>query len=432
MSLVARGLSVAPPGAPDPVVRGFSLEVREGEWVALGGPNGCGKTSLALALAGLVAPRAGEVTLDGEPIARARGRGAVAAVLQEPVSQLLEPTVAEEMAFTARNLGLPMETIERETLDWARRLGLEAELGRDPRALSAGRQQMVLIAAALLQRPRFLVADEALAHMDRDAKDLVLCELGRAAERGLGILWVTQDPEELAAAGRMVQLGNPPPLATPVPGPPRSPAGIALRIDIAAWDGGPGPRVDCGSPIQVEVPAAGVTALVGRNGSGKSVVLGSVAGLMQAAQVTLTPMAIAPPPVFAGQYPELQMFAERVADEVAFAAVSRGLHREQALSDAARAFDRLGFPGVGFLSRRSFDLSAGEKRLVQVVAALVAPASLILLDEPTSGIDASRRRALAALVSERAGQAAVVVASQDFEWLDWLGAALVPLDRTGR
>jgi energy-coupling factor transporter ATP-binding protein EcfA2 len=76
------------------------------------------------------------------------------------------------------------------------------------------------------------------------------------------------------------------------------------------------------------------------------------------------------------------------------------------------------------MDRRAFDLSAGEKRLVQSVAALVAPASVLLLDEPTAGLDPWRRTALAALVSDRASRRPVVVASQDAEWLERLGARM--------
>jgi energy-coupling factor transporter ATP-binding protein EcfA2 len=423
MSLVARDLAVAPPGAPDPVVRGFSLELKPGEWVALSGANGCGKTSVALALAGLVPAFAGEVTLDGEPIARARERGAVAVVLQEPSSQLLEPTVAEELAFTARNLAMPGESIEREVRRWVERFGLEPDLGLDPRALSAGRQQLVLLAAALVSRPRFLAADEACAHLDAAARAGVMEELRRAVGEGLGVLWVTQDEGEIALADRPVILGaaSVPTLRPQFPV-QRPPAEIALRLTVAPWDGVAGPHVACREPLAIDVPATGVTALVGPNGAGKSVLLSAAAGLLRLDQIDVSPKRLDPPAILSAQYPELQMFEERVADEVAFAAVSRGAGREAVMARAARAFERLGLTGEAFLGRRAFELSAGEKRLVQAVGALLAPASAVLLDEPTAGLDPGRMAALAALVVERAATDPVIVASQDQEWLEWLGS----------
>jgi len=429
MSLIARNLSIAPPGAPEPVVRGFSLEVEPGEWVALSGSNGSGKTSVALGLAGLWPASGGEVTFGGEPIARARERGAVAAVLQEPASQLLEPTVADELAFTARNLSVPGEEIAREVRRWAGRFGLEPDLGLDPRTLPAGRQQLLLIAAALISRPRFLVADEAGAHLDGAGRDRVLEELRRAVSHGLGVLWVTQDASEIARADREVVLGASATRGAPPSPPPRThPGAIGLRLRVAPWDGAPGPHVNCARPLLIEASATGVTALTGRNGAGKSVLLSAAAGLIRLAQVDVIPERPEPPPIFSAQYPELQMFEERVADEVAFAAVSRGASRADALAQAAEAFGRLGLPGQAFLGRRSFELSAGEKRLVQSVAALVAPASVVLLDEPTAGLDPGRRVALAALVSARAARSPVLVASQDAEWLGWVGARGQPVD----
>jgi energy-coupling factor transport system ATP-binding protein len=352
----------------------------------------------------------------------------VAAVMQEPESQLLEPTVADELALTARNLDVPEERIAQQTRAWAARLGLEPDLACDPRSLSAGRQQLVLIAAALVSRPKLLAADEAGAHLDPAARTRVMEELRREVSEGLGVLWVTQDPVEIACADHEVVLGR---IfargAAPMPRPRPSSEELGLRIAVAPWDGRPGPHVSCGRPFVIEAPARGVTALVGRNGSGKSVLLSAAAGLLTLAQVEVSPARLDPPPIFAAQYPELQIFEERVAEEVAFAAVSRGAKRLEALAEAARAFDRLGLPGRGFLGRRAFDLSAGEKRLVQAVAVLLAPASAVLLDEPTAGLDPARRLALAALVGERAASCPILVASQDLEWLGWLGARLHPV-----
>jgi len=203
---------------------------------------------------------------------------------------------------------------------------------------------------------------------------------------------------------------------------------VALRIAVAPWGGGDGPHVRCERPLEIEVPERGVTALVGGNGSGKSVLLSVLAGLLDLPQV----VAAGPPqvlaPILAAQYPELQIFEERVADEVVFAAVSRGTQQAEALARAAGLFERLGLPSGPFLQRRCWSLAAGEKRLLQAAGALIAPASLVLLDEPTAGLDPARRLALAAIVRERAASGPVVIASQDEAWLARVGAHIQPLE----
>jgi ABC-type multidrug transport system ATPase subunit len=107
---------------------------------------------------------------------------------------------------------------------------------------------------------------------------------------------------------------------------------------------------------------------------------------------------------------------------VVYASVSRGVPRALALERAVLLLERLG-PGCGgLLQRHTWGLSGGEKRLVSLVAALIAPASLYVLDEPTAGLDCGRRLALAGIVEELSRGAAFLLASQDGEWLDGLAA----------
>jgi tungstate transport system ATP-binding protein len=175
--------------------------------------------------------------------------------------------------------------------------------------------------------------------------------------------------------------------------------------------------------MEIRLGGRGVTALLGPNGAGKSVLLVAAAGLEEIAQVRVHWAALpARPPIMALQYPELQVFEERVADEVVFAAVARGLDRPVALAAAAHHLQSMGFDPERLLARRTWTLSTGEKRLVEVIGALIAPSSLVLLDEPTAGLDAGRRAALARLVERRAGSDPVLVASQDIDWVGRAGA----------
>jgi len=189
-----------------------------------------------------------------------------------------------------------------------------------------------------------------------------------------------------------------------------------------------GPRIRATRAVEIRLGARGVTALVGPNGAGKSVLLAAAAGLEVIAQVRVHWVAPpAHPPIMALQYPELQVFEDRVADEIVFAAVARGLDRPVALAAAARHLRSMGLDPERLLARRTWTLSTGEKRLVEVIGALIAPSSLVVLDEPTAGLDAGRRAALVRLVQCRAASDPVLVASQDVDWVSRVGARCYPL-----
>jgi len=438
--LSARDLWVAPPAegahgeaAPEAIVRGFSLDVDRGEWIALSGPNGCGKTSLLLALAGLWPARTGTLILEGRPFgpdSPRRSRAEVAVILQDPSCQLLQPTVGEELAFTALNLGQAPDEVARQVEEWGARLGLAAERRCDPQRLSAGRQQLVLLAAALIARPRLLLADEPAAHLDAAARRLVIEVVRDEVARGLAAVWVTQDADERAAASRAVDLvgpgqdGTPPGVYGENEAPPGSADRTLLTLCVSPWDGTDGPAVRTARPLEIPVPLRGITALEGPNAVGKSVLLGIAAGLLRSPQVEVRGSPDPGlPPSLASQYPELEIFEEEAGDEAVYAAVSRGVSRRTALGEATRLLERLGVEPAAFLRRRTWSLSGGEKRLLSLAAALIAPTSLLVLDEPTAGLDLRRRASLAAIVGEAARTTAVLLASQDREWLDRLPAA---------
>src|SRR5262249_53465182 len=178
-----------------------------------------------------------------------------------------------------------------------------------------------------------------------------------------------------------------------------------------------GPRVRTRIPMEIAVEARGTTVLTGPNGAGKSVVLASAAGWGATPQVEVGwrgPRL--PPPILASQYPELQLFEEAAADEIAYAAVSRGLQRDDALALATDYLNVLGVEPAAFLRRRLWPLSGGEKRIAALVAALVAPASLRVLDEPTAGLDPQRRGALGAILRRTSASVPVLLATQDLAW----------------
>ena len=208
-AIAAHDVAFAPPGSATPVISGVTLEIARGEWVALAGPNGSGKTTLALGLAGLVPLRRGRVE-------RATGRGPagglrVATILQEPATQATQPTVREEIAFTAINLGVDRVHAFEQALRWSRILDLDPLLDLAPGALSAGQLQKVLFAAAFATDPELLIADEAAAHLDARERQRVLELVRVRVAEGLAVLWITQREEDHAWSDRVVVLPGPEP-----------------------------------------------------------------------------------------------------------------------------------------------------------------------------------------------------------------------------
>ncbi len=311
-----------------------------------------------------------------------------------------------------------------EVARWSDRLGLAGDLERDPQQLSAGRQQVVLLAAALTSQPTLLLADEPAAHLDCATRRLVLELVRGEVDRGLSVVWVTQDAGEMASADRSLNLGG-----CEVAGPARAagaagaPSGPLLTLCVSPWDGGGGPAVKTSVALEIPVAKTGVTAIEGPNAAGKSVLLAVAAGVLRLEQVQVVGGADpASPPILSSQYPELEIFEEKAGDEVAYAAISRGVPRAMALGRAALLLERLGLGADGVLERHTWGFSGGEKRLLSLAAALIAPASLYVLDEPTAGLDSGRRLALAGIVEELSRSAPVLLASQDGAWLAGLAA----------
>ena len=156
------------------VLRDLSLTVEEGEFVAIMGPSGCGKSTLLYILSGIIPNMIrgevrGDIEILGKDIKRLRPEEitrSVGFVFQNPDSQLIMPSVLEEVVMGLENLGLDREEIigrAREILSY---VGLDKKANMPPRSLSAGEKQLLAIASVLVMRPRILILDEPTSMLD--------------------------------------------------------------------------------------------------------------------------------------------------------------------------------------------------------------------------------------------------------------------------
>ena len=213
--LELRHLSYRYPGSAEPVLHDIDLTLGDGEIVGVVGANGSGKSTLCLVASGL-APRSirGQVTgrglvIDGEPM-RERPLHEIATRVgigfQNPATQLsgVSGSVFEEVALGPMNLGLPRaETVARVRTALAT-LGIEALAERDPRRVSGGQAQLVVIASLLAMRPRHLVLDEPTAQLDPDGARTVGDALRALASTGTAMLVAEHRTDVLAGVCRRV------------------------------------------------------------------------------------------------------------------------------------------------------------------------------------------------------------------------------------
>jgi energy-coupling factor transporter ATP-binding protein EcfA2 len=251
-------------GADGDALHDLCLRLDEGTITGLVGPSEAGKSTLCLVLGGL-APRVigghlrGSLRIDGQDVAgwpMHRITEQVVLGLQDPGGQLslVAETVYEEVAFGPRNLGLARGEIMARTEEALERLGLVDLTSRDPRLLSGGQQQLVALAGLLAMRPRLLVLDEPLAHLDALSTERAMAALTDLAAAGSAVLIAESRTDPLAthcatvaalAAGRLVRVGpavevltDTSVLASGV----EEPAALRLgRLLTAAATHGPGP-----------------------------------------------------------------------------------------------------------------------------------------------------------------------------------------------
>jgi energy-coupling factor transport system ATP-binding protein len=420
------GLTFRYPGQ-EPALRDVSLELHEGEVVALLGPSGAGKSTLLRALSGLV-PHfhggrfEGRVTvggLDTRTARPARLATTVGTVFQDPEEQVVMTGVDAEVAFGLEQAGTPPQEIWTRVDEALDAVGARHLAGRRTAELSGGELQRVCLAAVLARRPRLLLLDEPTSQLDPEAAErflacvarlgaaVVLSEqrVERALELAQRVLFVEEGRLLLdgprAEARAWLERHRPAYVASPSRDAPvrgSDPGTEVCRLARVsfAYPGGP-PVLDAADLV---VRRGEVVVLEGPNGSGKTTLAKLASGLLEPGTGTARREGRA---TYLSQDPGRYLLTERVLDEVALAA------------GEARARAALERVGLGWAAERHpRDLSSGERERLGLAAVAAPVPDLLVLDEPTRGIDPQRKRALAEwLDAYAAGGHGVLVATHD-------------------
>jgi energy-coupling factor transport system ATP-binding protein len=458
-------VSFAYPDASRAALHDANLDVHPSELLLVIGASGSGKSTLLRTVNGLV-PHAsggrfgGDVFVFGRSTRTHHPRDCadvVGFVAQDPESQSVVDNVERDIAFVLENLGFTQEAMRRRVEEVLDALGIAHLRDRDPSTLSGGERQRCAIAGALAAAPAALVLDEPTSQLDPQGADDVLHALSRLntdlgttvvlAEHRLERAAPIADRAVLVEGGRVGAAASPAALLADYPGAPSvtqlgrvlgwDPLPLTVRdarrfalaapLDLPAPDreDAPVPGDPVVRAVGLEVVLGGhralrtvdlalcqgdVVALFGRNGSGKTTLLRALAGLQTPTrgQVTVVDgVGVA----YVPQNPGAMLFAPTVRRELEETLRLLGRSDPAVVEHWLHA---LHLDAVADRHPRS--LSGGERQRVAVAAVAVGGAQVLLLDEPTRGMDAPSRAALEDAVHAHAtAGGSVVLATHDVE-----------------
>ncbi len=192
-------------------LKDFTLTVKKGEFVALLGSNGSGKSTIARLTNGLFLPDRGEIFVDGKTTVEANDelKATVGLVFQNPDDQFVGTTVEEDIAFGLENLAIERNEAKNRITEIVKLMGIEKYLRSSPSMLSGGEKQKVAIAGVLVMQPEYLVLDEITALLDPiNRKEIFNFVFSIAKKKNIGVLYITHISKEALKADKVVVVNN--------------------------------------------------------------------------------------------------------------------------------------------------------------------------------------------------------------------------------
>lgn len=474
-------LTAVYPEAKQPVLRDVSFSLEAGEFAVLCGATGCGKTTLLRFAKRELTPRCtheGTVSFCGTPVGELEPRTAasqIGFVMQHPEQQIVTDRVWHELAFGLENLGTEQAVIRRRIAEIASYFGMEDWLTKDPASLSGGQKQILNLASVMIMQPALLLLDEPTAQLDPLAAAEFLTTLQRLnrdfsvtillAEHRLGAVIPAADRLLIMDGGALTVNGSPRSVLAELPDSAPVMAGMPASVRLFRAVGGtgecplsvsdarrtllpqfreetralpePAPRpetepalafsgvyfryarraADVLSDLTFTVQTGELYCLVGGNGAGKSTALALTAGVLRA---------------YAGS---IRVFGKKIGDYK-----QRSLHREcvtllpqdvqtvflkntvaEELSEIDRNYAETltGFPFdlTPLLPMHPYDLSGGQQQIAALAKVMLTKPRLLLLDEPTKGLDAQSKGMLADVLHGLTAQGVtLLVVTHDIEF----------------
>jgi len=484
-------LSYVYPEASGEALRGISMRVENGETMLVVGRSGSGKSTLLRVMNGLVphffggrfqgrATVAGLNTRTATPVDLS---GKVGTVFQEPGYRFLTDNLVDEIAFGMEMVGIPGPEIRSQVKDILDRFELAPLAQRSLDRLSAGEQQRVAVAAALSRRPEILLLDEPTSQLDTFTSNMILKWLKELqAQFGLTLVIAEHRLERLidsvdriaslSLSGELEQCGTPQSTLGLLPfGTPLTEVAKWFQLDQNLDSSGfsalrelvlKNASVRKASPgmegeiclearglvfnyngiaalegVDLHVNKGEIVALLGRNGAGKSTLFKCLIGLLQAEsgeiklygeRVNGLPVSdLAKKIAYVPQWPSALLFAETVQDELIFTLRNHGLDRDPPIPPES-LLERLGLLEVADHYPR--DLSAGQRQRAALATVLVTKPEVILLDEPTLGMDPILIKELGDLLKTwKEDGASIIVATHNIEFAAAIADRAVIIDQ---